>query len=81
MSLQELENHVEKLSGADLAKFVEWFDTFREAAAIVGDDVTQAQKEELLRRKAEYLRNPDLATPWDDGFFDRLRQRLADARP
>ena len=80
MSLQELENHVQKLSGAEFARFVEWFDTFRESSAIVGDDVTEAQKEELLRRKAEYLRNLELATPWDDGFFDRLRQRLADAR-
>jgi hypothetical protein len=42
-------------------------------------DIHGAQQEEVLRRQAEYFANPSVATAWDDGFFDRMRQRLADA--
>ncbi len=74
---------VQQLPKPDLVKFSEWFDVFREVNVLTGDapgDIEEAQQEEVLRRRAEYLANPSLATAWDDGFFDRLRQRLADAR-
>ncbi len=74
---------VQQLPKPDLAKFSEWFDLFREANVLTEGapgDIEGAQEEEVLRRQAEYLANPSLATAWDDGFFDRLRQRLADAR-
>jgi hypothetical protein len=84
MSLEELEQQVQHLPTPDLAKFAEWFDAYRDAGALSADEASNetatAQKQELLRRHAEYLANPSLATAWDDGFFDRLRQRLADAR-
>ena len=83
MSLEELEMQVQQLPKPDLAKFTEWFDQYREASVLAGDapsEVEAAQQEEVLRRHAEYLANPSAATAWDDGFFDRLRQRLADAR-
>jgi hypothetical protein len=83
VSLKELEIQVQQLPKPDLVKFSEWFDIFREAKVLTGDapgDIERAQQEEVLRRQAEYLANPSLATAWDDGFFDRLRQRLADAR-
>jgi hypothetical protein len=83
VSLKELEMQVQQLPTPDLAKFSEWFDVFREANALTAGapgEIEAAQQEEVLRRQAEYLANPSLATAWDDGFFDRLRQRLADAR-
>ena len=83
MSLKELEMQVQQLPKSDLVKFSEWFDVFREVNVLTGDapgDLEGAQQEEVLRRRAEYLANPSIATAWDDGFFDRLRQRLADAR-
>lgn len=83
MSLKELEQQVQQLPKPDLAKLSEWFDVFREANVLTGDtpdDITGAQQEEVLRRQGEYLANPSLAIAWDDGFFNRLRQRLADAR-
>jgi hypothetical protein len=83
VSLKELERQVQQLPKPDLAKFSEWFDVFREANVLTEEasgDVAGAQQEEVLRRQSEYLANPSLATAWDDGFFDRLRQRLADAR-
>ena len=78
MTLEELEKKVQSLPGEDLAKFTEWFESYREAAVL--DDVTAAQKEELLRRQAEYLADRSSATDWNDGFFHRLRERLTDAR-
>ncbi len=83
MSLNELEMQVQQLPKPELAKFSERFDVFREANALTADaqgDIAAVQREEVLRRKFEYLANPALASAWDDGFFDRLRQRLADAR-
>jgi hypothetical protein len=74
---------VQQLPRQDLVKFGEWFDVFREANVVAGgapSEIEGAQQEEVLRRQAEYLANPSVATAWDDGFFDRLRQRLADAR-
>ncbi len=83
MSLKELELQVQQLPKPELAKFSEWFDVFREATALTAGapgEIDRAQHEEVLRRQAEYLADPSLASEWDDGFFDRLRQRLADAR-
>lgn len=84
VSLKELEMQVQQLPKTELEKFSEWFDVFREANVLTGDALSElenAQQEEVLRRQAEYLANPSLATAWDDGFFERLRQRLADAHP
>jgi hypothetical protein len=83
VSLKELEMQVQQLPKSDLVKFSEWFEVFREVTDLTeqdAGDIEGAQQEEVLRRQAEYLANPSLATAWDDGFFDRLRQRLADAR-
>jgi hypothetical protein len=83
VSLKELEMQVQQLPKPDLARFSEWFDVFREANVLTEGapgEIERAQQEEALRRQAEYLANPSLATAWDDGFFNRLRQRLADAR-
>jgi hypothetical protein len=81
--LKELEKQVQLLPKADLRKFTEWFDLFREAHLLAEDaacDLEAAQQEDVLRRQAEYLSDPSLATSWDDGFFDHLRQHMADVR-
>src|SRR6201993_1809255 len=84
MSLEELEEQVRQLRTPDLVKFAEWFDVYREASVLAGDEVAgdlpAAQREEGLRRQSEYRANPAIATAWNDGFFDRLRQRLVDVR-
>ena len=84
MSLNDLEQQVQRLPATELVKFAQWFETYREVRVLAGEETTEGvnkdQLEELLRRREEYRSNPSLATPWDDGFFDRLRQRLADVR-
>jgi putative addiction module component (TIGR02574 family) len=46
----------------------------------VEPEISQAQKDELLRRRAEYLADPSIAEPWDEVSFDRFVQTLSDAR-
>lgn len=82
MSLEELTRQITRLPEPDLLKFSEWFDAYREAAKLTENPATirGAHEEELRLRKAEYLADRSSASAWDDGFFDRLRQHLADAR-
>lgn len=82
MNLKELTRHIEELPQPEFVKFSEWFDVYREASGLIGDssEIADAQQQELRRRQAEYLADRSAGTDWDDGFFDRLRQRLADAR-
>jgi hypothetical protein len=82
VSLKELELRVQQLPRPELVKFSQWFDDFREITVLPADvpgEIEGAQQEEVLRRHAEYQANLAIATAWDDGFFDRLCQRLADA--
>jgi hypothetical protein len=63
VSLKDLELQVQQLPKPDLVKFSEWFDGFREASVLTGDatgGIEVTQKEEVLRRQAEYLANPSI---------------------
>lgn len=82
MTLEELTRQITRLPERDFLKFSEWFDVYREAATLTDAPATirGAHEEELHLRKAEYLADRSSARAWDDGFFDRLRQHLADAR-
>ncbi len=73
--------HAQQPPKPDLAKFSEWSDLFREATVQTDGapgSIEGPQREESLRRQAEY--HPTLTTARDGGFFDRMRQSLADTR-
>lgn len=42
-------------------------------------DFTEAQRQEVLRRRNEIIAEPMSAERFDDDYFDRLRQRIAAA--
>lgn len=67
----------------ELLEFAEWFDGFCADGMLtsIPGDISEAQKDELRRRKAEYLANRAMASDWDQAFFDRFIQELEDARP
>jgi len=80
MSVQALEAQVRALSPEELAHFTQWFEAYRETT--LGDDadhgegdLSEAQKQEILRRRAAYLADPSLATPWE-GTAERLIHEL-----
>ena len=80
MNLKEIEMNVERLRKADLIKFIEWFDGFREATVLEGDgDTAKAQQEEVIRRKAEYLANPSWLLLGTMVFSIGCGKRLVDA--
>jgi putative addiction module component (TIGR02574 family) len=82
MSVAEIERQVRTLPPEELAQFAEWFDAYRDAASPAddeGDELDEAQKQEILRRRAAYLADPSIAEPWD-GTIDRVRQRLHELR-
>jgi hypothetical protein len=85
MTLAEIEAQVQSLPRQELLLFANWFDAYREIAGDLQGETEAmvqtylAQKEEILRRKEEYLAESSSATAWDDSFFDRLRQSLVNA--
>ena len=81
MSVKEIEDRIRELPPQDLLRFARWFDEYCAAQATAGEpEISQAQKDELLRRRAEYLADPSIAEPWDEASFDQFVQTLSDAR-
>jgi len=84
MSVEQLEQQIQRLPRQDLARLVGWLDGWldRQNPQVPAEsvDLTDEEKAELLRRRDEVLANPDLAQPMDDDFFDGLKRELADGR-
>lgn len=81
MSLPELEKQIQTLPPEELARLGHWFDTYRETALgeVIQDqwpdDLSEEQKQEVLRRRSAYLADPSIATPWE-GTAERLIEEL-----
>ena len=80
MSVQTLEAQIRALSPEELAQFSQWFEAYRETA--LGDDaddgegdLSAGRQQEILRRRAAYLADPSIATPWE-GTAKRLIHEL-----
>ena len=84
MSVEQLEEQISRLPQEDLARLAGWFDRFLgraiPEAAEASPDLTDAEQEELLRRRDQVLADPELVQPMDDRYFDGLKRELADAR-
>ena len=85
MTLKELQRNVQTLPPKQFERFGQWFDGYRRQAGANGpaksvENTPQAQQEEILRQRDEYLANPSIAKPIDTAFFKRLRRNLAHAR-
>jgi len=82
MSVEQLEQQIERLPGEELAQFALWFDDF--LGRSLGDDgngsfeLENLEQEELLRRRDDLLANPALAQPMDERYFSDLKRELAD---
>ena len=81
MSVQELEKQVQTLPPEELARFSQWFDTYRDT--VMGealtdewsDDLSEEQKQEILLLRAAYLADSSVATPWE-GTAERIIEQL-----
>jgi hypothetical protein len=82
--MPELKKQVQALPPNELERFSQWFDTYRETSLLATpaeprpEDLSEEQKEEILRRRAAYLADPSMATPWTgtaERLLDQLRAR------
>jgi hypothetical protein len=84
MSVEQLEQQIERLPREELARLAGWLDRFL-GRTIPEDpdrlcDLTDGEKAELLRRRDELMAHPELAQPMDGEYFTDLKRELADAR-
>ena len=82
MSLQQLESAILALPPEDRSRLAVWFEEHRQellGEAEAGDDLSEEQQAEILRRRDLALTHPELLQPWD-GTIERARQRLHELR-
>ncbi len=82
MSVEQIESAIKAMPPAERAQFADWFDVHRdELVADKRDDLSEAQKAELLTRRREYDEHPERFTRMDkqalDQMFGRIRQNVA----
>ena len=69
MSVQQLEQSVRDLSPEELARFVQWFDSFRLTLGPVEDEgeseLSADQRAEIDRRLDELDADPLMTVPWE----------------
>jgi putative addiction module component (TIGR02574 family) len=74
MSVEQIEATIRALPPEERAQFVEWFDDHR--SELVADDVSEAQKAELLRRRQEYDEHPERFVHMDAKGIDEMCERI-----
>lgn len=80
MSLEHLENAILELKPEERQRLAVWFEEHRpELLGSMGDELTEQQEAEILRRRDQALTHPELLESWD-GTIERVRQRLHEFR-
>ncbi len=84
MSVEQIEQQIEKLPAADLIRFAEWFNGFLASRASTENapewEETPELQAELTRRLEEFRANPAIAVPFESDYFENLKQQLANER-
>ena len=79
MSVEQIEATLLKLPPAERAAFASWFDAHRHE--LVAEDLSEAQKAELLQRRREYDEHPERFVRMNkkslDQMFNRIRKNVA----
>jgi hypothetical protein len=80
MSVEQIEATIESMSASERQKFARWFDEHRHEligdSGAVTDDLTAAQKTELLRRRQEYDEHPERFVRLDEKGIDEMCERI-----
>ena len=74
MSVEQLEATLLKLPPAERAAFADWFDAHRHE--LLADDLSEAQKAELLQRRREYDEHPERFVHLDAKGVDEMCERI-----
>ena len=76
MSLEQLESAILGLTLEERQRLAIWFEENRgELLGDEADELSEAQKTEVVRRRDLALAHPELLEPWD-GTIERVRERL-----
>ena len=76
MSLEQLESAILGLTLEERQRLAIWFEENRgELLGDEADELSEAQKTEVFRRRDLALAHPELLEPWD-GTIERVRERL-----
>jgi len=90
MSIEQVESAIREMPPEDRRRLLLWLDEHRYELFAGSDEVTEAQKTEVLRRRQEYFDQPERFTRVTneqelDRFFEDIRRevqaRLPSARP
>jgi hypothetical protein len=84
MSVEQIEQQIQRLPAAELVRLAEWFNRFLAslppANASAGNDWRETPDliAELDRRLAEFTASPAIAVPFEPDYFENLKRQLAD---
>jgi hypothetical protein len=76
MSVQELEERVRQLPARERRRFLAWVDENREELVEAANDLSEEQKAEVLRRRAEYERHPERFLRMNEQALDEMSDRI-----
>ena len=81
MSIEQVETAIRGMPPEERRRLLLWLDEHRYELFAGADDVTDAQKAELLRRRKEYLEHPErfirVTTEAElDRFFEDIRREV-----
>jgi hypothetical protein len=83
VTIEQLGSKLMELPRDERREFAQWF--YKHELEILDpaedDDISPQVKAEIVRRCDEIERNPSLAIPVTDEWFDQLKKKLALARP
>lgn len=74
MSVEQIEATIRALPPEERARIVQWFDDHR--SELVVEEVSAAQKAELLRRRQEYDKHPERFAHLDPKGIDEMCERI-----
>jgi hypothetical protein len=80
VSLEQLKSAILELTPDQRQRLAVWFEEHRrELLRDEGDELSEDQKAEILRRRDQAMAHPELLEPWD-GTIERVRERLHEFR-
>jgi hypothetical protein len=80
VSLEQLESAILELTPDQRQRLAVWFEEHRrELLGDEGDELSEDQKAEILRRRDQAMAHPELLEAWD-GTIERVRERLHEFR-
>ena len=86
MSVEQIEQQIQRLPAVELVRLAEWFNGFLASHPPASDSAGSDWQEppeliaELDRRLAEFTANPAIAVPFEPDYFEDLKRQLANER-